>query len=53
MDTKKIYAGKVVSKGLLVKQHQKDKVSVITSGKFELMFNNRNKTLRKCMAWAT
>lgn len=27
METKKIYAGKIVSKGLLIKQHQKDKMT--------------------------
>ena len=29
METKKIFAGKIVPKSLLVKQHQKDKVSWI------------------------
>ena len=35
MDTKQLYAGKVVAKSLLVKQHQKDKVSSVL--KFEVV----------------
>ena len=32
IDTKEVFAGKIVSKNLLVKQHQKDKVYKVLTG---------------------